>query len=164
MLSQLLTFEEFRNYPVIVYRFYQNTYQKGDSMYNARLWFARFIVAYALLIFTFLAYLYIFEPLEHIAIFGVSASGVPESINFLRAGPGALFLGMALFAAYGLSRSGRLHSCLWVLVIFNACVVAVRLFGIVVDGNSVKQLSELRNEGLSWLLFVASLVICPRQE
>jgi hypothetical protein len=40
----------------------------------------------------------------------------------------------------------------------------VRLFGIVVDGNSVKQLSELRNEGLSWLLFVASLVIFPRQE
>ncbi len=164
MLSQLLTFEEFRNYPVIAHRFYQNTYQKEESMYNARLWFARFIVAYALLIFTFLAYLYIFEPLEHIAIFGVSASGVPESINFLRAGPGALFLGMALFAAYGLSRSGRLHSCLWVLVVFNACVVAVRLFGIVVDGNSVKQLSELRNEGLSWLLFVASLVICPRQE
>jgi hypothetical protein len=29
-------------------------------MYNARLWFARIIVAYALLIFTFLAYLYIF--------------------------------------------------------------------------------------------------------
>ena len=133
-------------------------------MYNARLWFARIIVAYALLIFTFLAYLYIFEPLEHIAIFGVSASGVPESINFLRAGPGALFLGMALFAAYGLARPGQLHSCLWVLVVFNACVVAVRLFGIVVDGNSVKQLSELRNEGLSWLLFVASLVICPRQE
>ena len=79
-------------------------------MYNARLWFARIIVAYALLIFTFLAYLYIFEPLEHIAIFGVSASGVPESINFLRAGPGALFLGMALFSACGLARTERLHS------------------------------------------------------
>jgi hypothetical protein len=133
-------------------------------MYNTRLWFVRISVVYALLIFTFLAYLYILEPLEHIASFGISASGVPESINFLRAGPGALFLGMALFAAYGLARPGRLHSCLWVLVVFNACVVAVRLFGIVVDGISLKQMSELRNEGLSWLLFVASLVTLPRQK
>lgn len=133
-------------------------------MYNVRLWFARIIVTYALLIFTFLAYLYIFEPLEHIASFGISASGVPESINFLRAGPGALFLGMALFAAYGLARPGGLYSCLWVLVVFNACVVAVRLFGIVVEGISPLQLTELRNEGLSWLLFVASLVTFPHQK
>ncbi len=133
-------------------------------MYNVRLWFVRIIVTYALLIFTFLAYLYILEPLEHIAGFGISASGVPESINFLRAGPGALFLGMALFAAYGLARPGGLYSCLWVLVVFNACVVAVRLFGIVVDGSSPLQLTELRNEGLSWLLFVASLLTFPRQK
>jgi hypothetical protein len=133
-------------------------------MYNVRLWFARIIVAYALLIFTFLAYLYIFEPLEHIASFGISASGAPESINFLRAGPGALFLGIALFTAYGLARPGGLYICLWVLVVFNACVVAVRLFGIVVDGISPMQLRELRNEGLSWLLFVAALVTFPRQK
>ena len=133
-------------------------------MYSVRLWFSRIIVTYALLIFVFLAYLYIFEPLEHIATFGISASGVPESINFLRAGPGALFLGMALFAAYGLARPGGLYSCLWVLVVFNACVVAVRLFGIIMDGISPMQLRELRNEGLSWLLFVVSLVTFPRQK
>ena len=132
-------------------------------MHNARLWFARIIMVYALLIFSFLAYLYIIEPLKHIAGFGVSASGVPESINFLRAGPGALFLGMALFAAYGLARPGQLLSCLWVLVVFNACVVAVRIFGIAMDGPSPMQLSELRDEGLSWLLFVAALAVCPRR-
>ena len=59
-------------------------------MNNTRLWFSRVIVLYALLIFSFLAYLYIVEPLEHVAKFGISANGVPESINFLRAGPGAL--------------------------------------------------------------------------
>jgi hypothetical protein len=131
-------------------------------MHKARLWFARIIMAYALLIFAFLAYLYIFEPLKHIARFGISASGVPESINFLRAGPGAMFLGMTLFAAYGLARPDRLIRCLWVLVVFNACVVGVRLFGIMVDGVSPMQLSELRDEGLSWLLFVAALAACPR--
>ncbi|MEO8223740.1 MAG: hypothetical protein ABI661_02970 [Gammaproteobacteria bacterium] len=105
-------------------------------MDNARLWFSHLVMLYALLIFGFLASLYIFEPLEHIADFGVSASGVPESINFLRAGPGALFLGMTVFALYGLALPNRLLGCLTVLVVFNACVVAVRVFGIGVDGAS----------------------------
>ena len=133
-------------------------------MQTARLWFARIVMVYALLIFAFLSYLYILEPLQHINGFGISAPGVPESINFLRAGPGALFLGMTLYAAYGLARPGQLRNCLWVLVIFNACVVAVRFFGIALDGVSAKQMSELRNEGLSWLLFVAALVACPGQK
>ena len=129
---------------------------------TGRLWFARVVMLYAFLIFAFLASLYVLEPLEHIARFGISAAGSPESINFLRAGPGALFLGMMLFAAYGLARPGRLRSCLGVLVIFNACVVGVRLLGIAVDGVSPLQLTELRDEGLSWLLFVAALVAHPR--
>ena len=133
-------------------------------MHTARLWFARIVTLYALLIFAFLAYLYILEPLKHITGFGISATGSPESVNFLRAGPGALFLGLALYSGYGLIRPGRLVNCLWVLVIFNACVVGVRLFGIAVDGMSPVQLSELRNEGLSWLLFVAALAASPRRK
>ena len=133
-------------------------------MPTARLWFARIVTLYALLIFLFLAYLYILEPLKHINGFGISATGTPESINFLRAGPGALFLGLALYAGYGLIRPARLINCLWVVVIFNACVVGVRLFGIAVDGISPVQLSELRNEGLSWLLFVAALAACPQRK
>lgn len=131
-------------------------------MYEARLWFARIVMLYALLIFAFLASLYVFAPLDHIARFGISASGVPESMNFLRAGPGALFLGMMLFAGYGLARPGRLADCLRVLVILNGCVVAVRLFGIAVDGMSPLQLTELRDEGVSWLFFVAALIAQPR--
>ena len=131
-------------------------------MHNSRLWFARVATIYALAIFTFLAWLYIAAPLNNIARFGISANGVPESINFLRAGPGALFAGMAISAAYGLARPSRLLSCLWILVLFNGCVVAVRLFGIAVDGVTPLQLSELRDEGLSWLLFVAALIAHPR--
>jgi hypothetical protein len=118
---------------------------------------------YALLIFSFLASLYVIEPLDHIARFGLSASGVPESVNFLRAGPGALFLGMALHAAWGLARPHHLRSCLLVLVIFNRCVVAVRLLGIGVNGVSPIQLTELRDEGLSWVLIVAALLAHPRR-
>lgn len=126
-------------------------------MNTARLWFARVVTVYAVLIFTFLAWLYVAEPLEHIEGFGISATGVPESINFLRAGPGALFTGMAITALYGLLRPARLTACLWVLVLFDGCVVAVRLLGIAVDGVTPLQLSELRNEGISWLFFVAAL-------
>jgi hypothetical protein len=131
-------------------------------MQKSRLWFARVVMLYAFAIFAFLAYLYIAQPLENIARFGVSASGVPESINFFRAGPGALFAGMAVAAAYGLARPAHLVSCLWILVLFNGCVVAVRLLGIAVDGVTPLQLSELRDEGLSWLLFVTALVAHPR--
>ncbi len=127
-------------------------------MSTLSLWFARLVVLYALLIFSFLAYLYCIEPLEHIENFGISASGVPESINFLRAGPGALFLGMAIMAAVGLMQPKRLVDCLWVILLFDACVVSLRLFGIAVDGITDMQLRELRDEGVSWLFFLAALV------
>ena len=61
-------------------------------MRTARLWFARLVAAYAFLLFAFLAYLYVIEPLDHIAKFGISASTAPEAANFLRAGPGAVRL------------------------------------------------------------------------
>jgi hypothetical protein len=128
-----------------------------------RLWFARIVTLYALLVFTFLAYLYMAEPLHHIANFGISASGSPESVNFLRAGPGALFTGMALTAAYGLARPSKLVACLWVIVVFNGCIVAARLTGIAVEGATSLQLTELRDEGISWLLFVAALVARPQR-
>jgi len=133
-------------------------------MTKTRLWFSRVIVLYALLIFSFLAYLYVVEPLEHIAKFGISANGVPESINFLRAGPGALFAAMAITAASGLARPRWLSASLWILVLFNGCVVAVRLFGMAVDGVTPIQISELRDEGLSWFLFVAGLLAHPRED
>jgi hypothetical protein len=130
-------------------------------MHNARLWFSRVVTLYALAIFTFLAWLYIVEPLEHIERFGVAVSGSPESINFLRCGPGAMFSAMALAAAYGLSGAQRLAPALRVLVLVNACVVGARLLGIAVDGVTPLQLTELRDEGVSWLAFVAALLAHP---
>lgn len=131
-------------------------------MLTARLWFARLVALYALLIFCFLSYLYLVEPLDHIARFGISASGAPESVTFLRTAPGAMFLAMAIFAATGLARPRLLATALWGLVIVDGCVVAARLAGIGVDGVTPMQLSELQDEGVSWLLFVAALAAHPR--
>jgi hypothetical protein len=115
------------------------------------------------LIFSFLAYLYMVEPLDHIASFGITAAGTPESVNFLRAGPGALFAGLAITAIYGLATPRKLLTCLWVIVLFNGCVVAARLTGIAMEGVTPLQLTELRDEGLSWLVFVAALIAHPRR-
>ena len=134
---------------------------REKSMFAARLWFARIVTVYAALIFSFLAYLYMVEPLEHIAGFGLSASGTPEAINFFRVGPGALFTGMALTALLALTRPTLMKACLWVIVLFNGCIVAGRLLGIAVDGMTPLQLTELRDEGLSWLFFLAALFAYP---
>ena len=132
--------------------------------HTARLWFARIVMFYALLIFSFLAYIYVAEPIEHIARFGIAASGSPESFNFLRAGPGALFMGMAITALFGLLRPAHLCTCLWVIVLFNGCIVAVRLLGIAVEGLTPLQLTELRDEGISWLFFIAALWVYPSKD
>jgi hypothetical protein len=128
----------------------------------ARLWFARLVMAYAVAINGFLGWLYMAEPQKHIAKFGVAISGVPESINFLRAGPGAMFTALAVTALYGLVRPRYFLACLGFVVVLNACVVAGRLYGIALDGVTPVQLSELRDEGTSWVFFAIALVAYPR--
>lgn len=127
-----------------------------------RIWFARLVMLYALGINTFLGWLYIFEPSKHIARFGVAVSGTPESLNFLRAGPGAMFTALAVTALYGLLRPRRFLTCLRFIVLFTACIVAARLYGIAVDGLTAVQLSELRDEGISWLLLALASAAYPR--
>jgi hypothetical protein len=131
-------------------------------MTRVRLWFARAVMLYALLIFAYLGALYFIEPQAHIARFGVSISGAPESLNFVRTGPGAMFVALAVTALYGLVRRQHLLACLWFVVLLNACVVAGRIYGIATEGVDPLQLSELRDEGLSWISFVAALIVCPR--
>ena len=129
-----------------------------------RLWFARLVMVYAFAINAFLGWLYMFEPQKHIAKFGVAVSGAPESLNFLRAGPGAMFTALAVTALYGLLRQDRFLACLWFIVLLTGCIVAGRLYGIAVDGVTSLQLSELRDEGISWVFFALALLAYPRQQ
>jgi len=131
-------------------------------MDTARLWFARIVMLYALLIFCYLAFVFILHPLENIERFGVSATGSTDFTAFLRVCVGGLFLGMAITAFYGLVVPARLVAALWVIVLFDGCIVALRLLGIAIDGVTPLQLTELRDEGVSWLFFVAALIAHPR--
>ena len=74
---------------------------------------------YALLIFGFLGQLFFLDSLEGIKSFGVSLSD-PHSVTFIRTSLGAMFVGFAITAAYGLARPTLLLACLWFLVIMNA--------------------------------------------
>lgn len=72
---------------------------------------------------------------------------------------------MAVTAAFSLiRRPGRLVTCLWILLLFIGSVMAVRTSGIAVDGVTTMQITELRDEGISWLFVVTALVACPREK
>jgi hypothetical protein len=43
----------------------------------------------------------------------------------------------------------------------DGCIVFGRLLGIALDGVTPLQLTELRDEGVSWLLFLAAFITCP---
>ena len=129
---------------------------------NVRLWYARAVMTFAVLIFGFLAGLYAFNPLAGIDMFGVSLSGEAHSITFLRTGLGAMFSSLFLASTIGLARPKLFMTCLTILVGVMTIIVALRLYGLDVDGITDKILSELRTEGISLLIFVSGWVAHPR--
>jgi hypothetical protein len=128
-----------------------------------RLWYARVIMALALLMFAFLAQLYAFNPLNGIDMFGVSLSGEAHSITFLRTGLGAMFSSLFFCCLIGLVKPQHFLTCLTFVVGVMTMIVALRLYGLAVDGVTPKNMSELRNEGLGWLIFLSGWIAYPRQ-
>lgn len=127
-------------------------------MQTARLWFARIVLLYAVLICGFLAWIYFVNPQSGLAPFGVSLSGEPHSASFIRTGIGAFFVTQLVIAAAGLARPRWLAAALGLLALINGIILAGRVLGIALDGVSPMQWSELRTEGISWLVFVAAFV------
>lgn len=128
-----------------------------------RLWYARVVMAGSVIMFAFLANLYAFNPLNGIDMFGVTLSGEPHSVTFLRTGLGAMFTSMFLASVIGLVRPQLFLTCLTVVVGIMTVIVALRVLGLSVDGVSEKNLSELRNEGIGWLIFLSGWLAYPRQ-
>lgn len=131
-------------------------------MARVQTWILRLVLLYGVLAFGMLARLYLLEPEEGIARFGVVVDGSPHSLTFLRTSLGAMFLGLSITAAYGMLRPAGQRAALTVLVLFMGCIVFARLYGIAADGATPTQWSELRAEGPSWLVFAAGLWIAVR--
>ncbi len=127
-----------------------------------RLWYARAVLALAAFLFSFLAYLYAVTPLNGIDMFGVTISGEPHSVTFLRTGLGAMFTSLLITSVLGLVRPSLFLTCLSFVVGVMTVIVALRVFGLAVDGVSAKNLSELQTEGVCWLIFVSGWLAYPR--
>jgi len=134
----------------------------GGRSNMIRLWYARVVLAGAVAMFGFLANLYAFNPLNGIDMFGVTLSGEPHSVTFLRTGLGAMFTSMFLASLIGLVRPHLFLTCLTVIVGIMTVIVALRVLGLVIDGVSEKNMSELRNEGIGWLIFLSGWLAYPR--
>jgi hypothetical protein len=127
-----------------------------------RIWYARAVLAVAALLFAFLAHLYVMTPLDGIDMFGVSLSGEPHSVTFLRTGLGAMFASLFLTSVVGLIRPRLLLTCLTFVVGVMSLIVAIRVYGLAVDGVSDKNLSELTTEATCWLVFVTGWLCLPK--
>lgn len=142
----------------------EDTDPKPQTTSPIRLWYARVIMALALLMFAFLAQLYAFNPLNGIDMFGVTLSGEAHSITFLRTGLGAMFSSLFFCCLIGLAKPEYFLTCLTFVVGVMTMIVVLRLYGFVVDGITPKNMSELRNEGLGWLIFLSGWIAYPKSK
>jgi hypothetical protein len=107
-------------------------------------WFGRFVLAAAAILFTVIAVRQIADPI------GASAShqialGSSDAITIMRV-TGGLFLGLALVLAACVVSDRRLLAGLGVLLTVNAVVTAVRVAGLVLDGPGPFTLQVLKPE------------------
>jgi len=100
--------------------------------------------------------------LNGIDMFGVTLSGEAHSITFLRTSLGAMFSSLFFCCLIGLVRPQYFLTCLTFVVGVMTMIVALRLYGFAVDGITPKNISELRNEGLGWLIFLSGWIAYPK--
>ena len=136
----------------------------GPNTGNIRLCYARVIMGLCVLMFAFLAQLYAFTPLNGIDMFGVSVSGEAHSITFLRTSLGAMFPSLFFASLIGLVRPKLFYPYLTFVVGVMTMIVVLRLYGFAVDGITDTNISELRNEGIGWLIFLSGWLAYPRTQ
>lgn len=115
-------------------------------------WFG---LIYAALVYSFLGILFLFKP-SVITTFGVMLDA-PHAYSAIRAGFGAQFLGLAVTAWWGIFSSAHRSTALAIITVFTAIIVACRLTGIFIDGITPMNLTELRDEGASLIIFAMAL-------
>lgn len=119
-------------------------------------WFG---LLYAALIYSFLGGLFLFNPAA-IETYAVSLSA-PHAYSAIRAGFGAQFLGLAAIAWWGIFSKSQRWLALVIVAALTGIIVICRLFGLVIDGVTPLNFTELRDEGISLLIFLLA-VWCGR--
>jgi hypothetical protein len=129
-------------------------------MYKFMRGFFWFGLVYAALVYSFLGGLFLFKPTV-ITTFAITLDA-PHAYSAIRAGFGAQFIALGLTAWWGIfSKNNRYHALL-IVTVFTAVIVLCRLIGLTIDGVTPMNLTELRDEGISLIIFVIALACAHR--
>jgi hypothetical protein len=121
-------------------------------------WFDRFVLLAATLIFALIGSRYIADPVGAAATTDISL-GSALAISTMRVGFGAFPLGCALVALTCLLSPRRLRTGLSFVAVIFGVALAVRIFAIVGDGTLRESLTLLSAEALLLTLSIVGLVV-----
>ena len=125
---------------------------------HVTVWFDRFVLLAATLIFALIGSRYIADPVGAAATTDISL-GSALAISTMRVGFGAFPLGCALVALTCLLSPRRLRTGLSFVAVIFGVALAVRIFAILGDGTLKQSLSLLSAEALLLTLSIVGLVV-----
>src|SRR5215475_11164301 len=113
-----------------------------DHIWRMTLWFKRFVLLAATLIFALIGTRYIFDPVGAAATTDISLDSA-LAISTMRVGFGAFPLGCALVALTCLLSPSRLRTGLFFVAVIFGVALAVRILAILGDGTLRESLTLL---------------------
>lgn len=130
-------------------------------MAKARLWTVYAVLLFIALLYTFIGYLFVSNPVGTANGFKTVLDG-PTAITTIRVTYGMGFLSLALTAWVGLAWRKYAFQAVTLLLVMVGAVVLFRLYGLVVDGVSERNLEELRDESTGLVLLAIAWFAYPR--
>jgi hypothetical protein len=121
-------------------------------------WLSRLILLAVTLLFTFLAWPFLADPVHTAATSGISL-GSAEAVSRLRIGFGALPLSSAIITLVCLISPNRLLTGLYFVLIWVGVITAVRIVAIILGGANDFDLKVLRPEFVILALTIVSILI-----
>ena len=129
-----------------------------EHFWRMTLWFKRFVLLAATLIFALIGTRYMIDPVGAAAATDISL-GSALAVSTMRVGFGAFPLGCALVALVCLVSARRLQTGLSFVAAIFGVALAVRVFAIVDDGTLRQSLSLLSAEAILLTLSLVGLVV-----
>lgn len=132
-------------------------------MGKVRVWTVRAVLLFIALLYTFIGYLFVSDPVGTSDGFKTVLDS-PTAITTIRVTYGMGFLSLALTAWVGLAwRRYEFHAVTFLLAMVCA-VVVFRLYGLIVDGVSERNLEELRDESTGLVLLAIVWFAFPKNQ
>lgn len=129
-----------------------------EKLWKIAPWLVRLILVPPTFIFGMIASRYILHPAENAALVGIALTA-PLGATITRVGFGGFPLACSLFTLWCLVSKRRVLTGLTFVTILVSAVLAVRAFGVVVDGTAAQSMHLIHVELVLLTVFVAGLVL-----